>query len=1171
MATSSLARAPQSAAAARRALLPAPRCLLAGLALLASPAPAGEARIVDPAGTVPILHQVDVCIVGGSAGAVAAAVAAAAQGASVFLAAPRTYLGDDICATYRYALAPDETPADPLARAVFWAAAEDLASAGNRVPFTYTASRPAWSGHPDPKGTALADGKWGDSRSQSVQYNGDVTLTLDLQQERPLRQVRAMVYQRPGDFRIDRVQLSSSRDGATWTAHGPTPNPTDAKEAHVDQALALRLPVAAPARYLKLEFSAAPGTDRLLLGEILVESAGPVDPAALARAAANAPLPTPLQVKRALDQALITARVPYLFSSFPLHLLVDAAGQPAGVIIANQSGRQAIVAKVIIDATERATVTRWSTARFTPFPAGPQRFRRVVVGGPARPGANVRLVSTTPPRTYTDNKGQSFPLHEYELTLPLADASPRSLEEAEQAARDLTWSSEAVADAERLHQVPPDAIVGQQSARDSWSGPTGVPLAALQPAGVTRLYVLGGCADVSRDSAARLTRPLHLMALGDRLGRAAAAQAKSAQSPTPVRRAGGPGAASRAGLVRYPGPEGNFRANAGQISLEAGSLPVLGTYDVIVVGGGTGGAPAAIAAGRAGAKTAVLEYLDQLGGVGTTGMISRYYHGNPVGFSQEMDAAVAAMGGSLPVKGTNLEWVPGTKAEWYRQEMRRHQVSIWFSTLSIGAVVDGVTVRGVVVATPHGAGVLLAQSVVDSTGNAAVAAAAGAPCTYTGGGEIAVQGTGLPPLFLAARYTNTDYTFVDETDALDIWRAFVTAREKFRTAFDVGQLIDTRERRRIHGDIELKPTDAVLRRTWPDTVVISRSDFDSHGYTVDPLFLIRQPDRTQHDVPVPYRALLPRGVEGLLVTGLGISVHRDALPLVRMQRDIQNQGYAAGYAAALCAAQGIVPRQLNVPALQQHLVEKRILPPEVIGARDSFPLSPDRVRQAVERVTENYSDIAVILSHVETAKPLLRSALAAATAPAARLTYAHILGLLGERDGAADLRAEVARSAWDTGWNFKGMGQYGASISRLDSLILALGATRDSAAVPVLIAKLRALTPQSEFSHFRALAMALEAIGDPAAARPLADLLAQPGMSGHRRTAIADALPQQSPARTEDTPRTRELTELCLARALYRCGDYEGRGEAILRGYADDLRGHYARHARAVLADRGSR
>jgi hypothetical protein len=38
-----------------------------------------------------------------------------------------------------------------------------------------------------------------------------------------------------------------------------------------------------------------------------------------------------------------------------------------------------------------------------------------------------------------------------------------------------------------------------------------------------------------------------------------------------------------------------------------------------------------------------------------------------------------------------------------------------------------------------------------------------------------------------------------------------------------------------------------------------------------------------------------------------------------------------------------------------------------------------------------------------------------------------------------------------------------------------------------------------------------------------------------------------------------------LARALYRCGDYDGVGRKILEAYTHDLRGHFARHAKAVL------
>ncbi len=43
--------------------------------------------------------------------------------------------------------------------------------------------------------------------------------------------------------------------------------------------------------------------------------------------------------------------------------------------------------------------------------------------------------------------------------------------------------------------------------------------------------------------------------------------------------------------------------------------------------------------------------------------------------------------------------------------------------------------------------------------------------------------------------------------------------------------------------------------------------------------------------------MLPKDLRGMLVIGLGISAHRDAVPLIRMQPDIQNGGYAAGVAA----------------------------------------------------------------------------------------------------------------------------------------------------------------------------------------------------------------------------------------------------------------------------------
>ena len=51
---------------------------------------------------IPIAYEVDVVVIGGSVAGVAAAVAAAQQGAKVFLVAQETYLGEDICGNFRY-------------------------------------------------------------------------------------------------------------------------------------------------------------------------------------------------------------------------------------------------------------------------------------------------------------------------------------------------------------------------------------------------------------------------------------------------------------------------------------------------------------------------------------------------------------------------------------------------------------------------------------------------------------------------------------------------------------------------------------------------------------------------------------------------------------------------------------------------------------------------------------------------------------------------------------------------------------------------------------------------------------------------------------------------------------------------------------------------------------
>jgi succinate dehydrogenase/fumarate reductase flavoprotein subunit len=72
-----------------------------------------------------------------------------------------------------------------------------------------------------------------------------------------------------------------------------------------------------------------------------------------------------------------------------------------------------------------------------------------------------------------------------------------------------------------------------------------------------------------------------------------------------------------------------------------------------------------------------------------------------------------------------------------------------------------------------------------------------------------------------------------------------------------------------------------------------------------------------HDVP--YRALLPAKLDGLLVAGRCISATHAGAAAGKSMGNCMATGHAAGLAAALCAQQGCLPRELKVASLQDRL------------------------------------------------------------------------------------------------------------------------------------------------------------------------------------------------------------------------------------------------------------
>ncbi len=962
------------------------------------------------------------------------------------------------------------------------------------------------------------------------------------------------------------MTVQVSRDGRRWNRAAAITNGKLGQGAFEESPIELAAWLDHTARYVRFMVKKSAAANRILLGEVLIEKPAGGKPASPDRVP-----PSPMQVKRALDEALLDAGVEFLYGCYATDVLQDRDGNPAGIVMVNRSGRQAVRAKVIIDATERALVARMAGVEFDPYAEGWYSFKRTVIGGEIQQGEHMEA-RRLPTPIYAGN-GRTYDAIEYTLEIPMADRSFASFAKAEQIARDKTWSPKQVDSSETLFQIPPDRMRGQAQECCTWPGASHVDLDVFRPAGTEHLLVLGGCADMARSVAEKLLRPLELMQVGERVGAAAAAEALTLAEAKTVTV---PGRKSR------PLADGDIREDAGwmrprdretgTVQAQRQSIPVLGVYDVVVVGGGTGGAPAGIAAARQGAKTLVIEALHGLGGIGTLGLIGKYYYGYREGFTKELDQGLAELGG--PSEGTSGQggaWNSQLKIEWYRQQLRKAGADLWYGAFGCGAFVEGNQVKGVVVATPEGRGVVLAKVVIDSTGSASIAAAAGADCIYTSAEHIAVQGTGLPPWEPGARYTNTDYTFIDDLDATDAWRSFLTARKKFAGAYDLAQIVDSRERRQIVGDFFLSPSDVYLDRTFPDTVVRANSNFDSHGFTIHPMFLLKPPDRKAIPCYVPYRCLLPNGLEGILVTGLGVSAHRDVMPVIRMQPDVQNQGYAAGVAAAMAIKANQKLRDIDIRALQQHLVDKGNLPAEVLTHEDSFPLPMDQIERAVASLTNGFEGVEIVHAQPEAALPLLRRTYEEAASEKDKLTYAHILGIMGEDIGSETLIRAVQQSEWDEGWKYTGMGQYGMSMSPVDSLIVALGRTRRAEALAPILEKVAQLGPEHAMSHHRAVAMGLEALRNPGAAKALADLLRKPGMRGHAFTDIEIVMGSIPSSSVDTSTREVSLRELILARALYRCGDENGLGERILNEYARDLRGYYARHATAILQEKPGR
>lgn len=880
-------------------------------------------------------------------------------------------------------------------------------------------------------------------------------------------------------------------------------------------------------------------------------------------------IPTPLQVKTILEKELIDNGIDFLYSSYVTNVLTDKEKNPCGVIIANRSGRQVVRCKTLVDATTTAAVASMAAVSFTPFEAGEQTFYFTTVGNPPKKVEGADPSVQTSYKIKSNNK--EYTATQYAFKFPMTEWNYAALMEIEQTVRDRTWNTEQNDSSDLLWYIPPFRIKAEKDYEGEFKGVRSVPLESLQAKGRKNLFVLGPCAGVSRSVASEITRPVYAMELGEYAGELAALTTtgrdftNGADLPPSGVNTSDYGQVKECLLPLRKSKQSRYSA------ISKTALPVLGQYDVVVMGGGTAGAAAGISASRQGVKTLVLEYLHGLGGLTTLGLIGRYWDGFREGFTHEIDAGVKDMAPAdhpLQKKNWTAEWNSDWKMEWLRKHIRTAGGEIWFGILGCGALVKGNKVTGIVVATPFGRGVILSNIVIDSTGSADIAIAAGASFDYTGKKTIAIQGAGFPKRDLHDFYNNTDWAFIDDTDILDVSRIYIQGKVKYQGRYDVGKMPQTRERRRVVGEHIVSVYDVINQRRYPDTISFHKSSFDTHGMTIDPFFTLSPPleRHSIYDADVPLRSLLPKGLDGILTTGLGASAHRDAMPVIRMQPCLQNQGYAVGYLSALCAKEKKKIRDLNIKKVQKHLVKIGNLPERVLTDKEFKGFGNKEMEAAALHVADNYKDLNILLTDTRKSIPLLEKQIARTSDPETKAVYASILCILGNKKHADILSGKIkSYEKWDKGWHYTGLGQFGFSLSRLDSLLIALGNTRDDTYIDTVIEKARMLSPEDYFSHFRAVAMAFEGMGSPKAVPVLYEMLTKPGMRNHHLDSYLRARNEVVPAPDDVSIRNKALKELHLARALYFCGDQDGLGKRTLEKYASGLQGHYARYASEIL------
>ncbi|MFQ6131478.1 MAG: FAD-dependent oxidoreductase [Armatimonadota bacterium] len=419
------------------------------------------------------------------------------------------------------------------------------------------------------------------------------------------------------------------------------------------------------------------------------------------------------------------------------------------------------------------------------------------------------------------------------------------------------------------------------------------------------------------------------------------------------------------------------------ITEPARETPIAKEVDVVVAGGGPAGLCAAVASARLGVNTLLIERYGFLGGMATAGLVNPFmnFHldGVPIiqGVFEDWIEGMRKRDGYADRVGRSDNVFDPEAAKFSATELCQEAgVDMLLHSFVDNVLVEDGRIEAVCCA---GKARLAAtgQVFVDCTGDGDVATWAGCPfelgreednlmqpmtLNFNVGGvdpeKAPAHGTELQEYYDQARqrgeidcprenvlffctvrpeeihFNTTRVIGVNGADTLDLTKAelegrrqaeqFVQFLRKYAPGFENSYLLETgtqigvRETRRIMGDYVLTKQDVLECRKFEDGICRARYVIDIHNPAGTGTVIMDLPPHEWYEIP--YRCLLPKGMDNLLVAGRCIAADHAAHSSLRVMPIAAAIGEAAGTAAAMAVQRSLAPRELPAADLREQLV-----------------------------------------------------------------------------------------------------------------------------------------------------------------------------------------------------------------------------------------------------------